>query len=337
VNLDNQVQAYLKAIREHGGAVNTSLTIAIGTGIAMRDSKFASIHCNDNFELSKDWAKYLMQRMGLVQRRTSTKAKVDVKDFEEIKKRFLLDVRNVMEMDEIPADLVINFDQTAVHYVPVDNWMMAKEGSKRAEIIGKDDKCQITEVLGGTMSGDFLPVQLVYQGTTNCCLPSFKFPDDWDITYSYNHWCNETTMLDYMHKILFPYCAKKRSELALPPDYRALVLFDNFNGQCTEEILTLLDNNNINAIIIPANCTDKLQPLDLTVNKPVKDFLRREFRDWYAKQVWSQLDEDRIELIDLRLTTIKPLGAQWMTNAFDYIKSKPDIIKNGFSSAGISQ
>ena len=45
--------------------MNTSLTIAIGTGIAMRDSKFASIHCNDDFELSKDWAKYLMQRMGL--------------------------------------------------------------------------------------------------------------------------------------------------------------------------------------------------------------------------------------------------------------------------------
>ena len=33
VNLDNQVRAYLKAICERGGAVNTSLTIAIGTGI----------------------------------------------------------------------------------------------------------------------------------------------------------------------------------------------------------------------------------------------------------------------------------------------------------------
>ena len=121
-NLDRQVQAYLYAVCERGGAVNTSLTIAIGTEIAMRDSKFASIHCNDDFELSKDWAKYLMQCMGLVKRRASTKAKVDVADFEKIKKGFLLDVHNVMEMDEIPPDLVINFDQTAVHYVPVDNW-----------------------------------------------------------------------------------------------------------------------------------------------------------------------------------------------------------------------
>jgi len=129
--------------------IRTSLTIAIGTGIAMRDSKFASIHCNNDFELSKDWAKYLMQRMDLVKRRESTKAKVGVADFEKIKKGFLLDVHNVMEMDKILPDLVINFDQTAVHYVPVDNWTMAKEGSKRVEIIGKDDKRQITAVLGG--------------------------------------------------------------------------------------------------------------------------------------------------------------------------------------------
>ena len=183
---------------------------------------------------------------------------------------------------------------------------MAKEGSKRVEIIGKDDKCQITAVLGGTMSGDFLPVQLVYKGTTNLCLPSFKFPDDWDISFSYNHQCNEKTMLDCMYKILFPYCAKKRSKLVLPPDYHALVLFDNFTGQCTEKILTLLDDTSINVIIIPANCTDRLQPLDLTVNKSVKDFLRRQFRDWYAQQACSQLDEDRIELIDLHLTTMKP-------------------------------
>ena len=66
-----------------------------------------------------------------------------------------------------------------------------------------------------------------------------------------------------------------------------------------EEILTLLDNNHINVIIIPANCTDRLQPLNLAVNKSVKDFLRKEFRKWYADQVCSQLDENRIELIDL--------------------------------------
>ena len=69
---------------------------------------------------------YLMQCMGLVKHRTTTKAKLDVKFFEEIKKGFLLDIHNVMEMDEIPPDLIMNFDQTAVpmYQLIIGRWPM---------------------------------------------------------------------------------------------------------------------------------------------------------------------------------------------------------------------
>ena len=90
---------------------------------------------------------------------------------------------------------------------------MEKQGSKRVKIIGKDDKRQITVVLAGTMAGDFLPVQLVYQGTTSRCLPPYKFPQDWDITYSPNHWSNEDTMASYLQKVIFPYIRKSRMNL----------------------------------------------------------------------------------------------------------------------------
>ena len=75
--------------------------------------------------------------------------------------------------------------------------------------------------------------------------------------------------------------------------------------------------------------------MDLTVNKALKDFLRSQFQKWYAEEVCSQLDEGSVQLIDLRLSTMKQLGARWMISGFDCIKSSPDIIKNGFSSAGI--
>ena len=72
----------------------------------------------------------------------------------------------VVSMDEIPKELIINFDQTGIHYVPVSNWKMAEEGAKRVELVGKDDKRQLTAVFAGSMSGEFLPPQLVYQGVT---------------------------------------------------------------------------------------------------------------------------------------------------------------------------
>ena len=57
----------------------------------------------------------------------------------------------------------------------------------------------------------------------------------------------------------------------LAVDHPAVVIFDNFKAQCTSELLTILDENNINVILIPANCTDRLQPLDISVNKAVKN------------------------------------------------------------------
>ena len=252
--IDSQVQAYIKHLRENGAIVNTSIVIAVAKGIIMKDT---SLPCVDAMSyLTKDWAKYLMQRMGLVKRRASTKAKVDVKNFDELKGNFLGDIKNVMLMDEIPQELIINFDQTGINYIPISSWTMEEAGKKRVEIIGKDDKRQITAVFGASMSGDFLPVQLVYQGKSKKCLPPFEFPPEWDINFSENHWSNEHTMLCYFRKVVFPYLNKKRAELNLPSDYPALLLFDNFKGQCTNDVLQLLDSHNVNIVIVPANCTD---------------------------------------------------------------------------------
>ena len=59
-------------------------------------------------------------------------------------------------------------------------------------------------------------------------------------------------MRDYINKILIPYIKKKRTELKLPSDQRALVLFDKFKGQCTSSILELLEENNISVVMLIA-------------------------------------------------------------------------------------
>ena len=103
-----------------------------------------------------------------------------------------------------------------------------KEGHKRVEIIGADNKKQITYVFAGTLTGDFLSPQLVYKGTTSRCLPTVQFPSDWDITYTEHHWSNEQTMIHYEQKILLPYIAKKKKELKLQDSQRALVIYDQY-------------------------------------------------------------------------------------------------------------
>ena len=150
-----------------------------------------------------------------------------------------------MSLEEIPPELIINWDQTGINYVPVGSWMMEKEGAWRVELAGKDDKCQLTAVSGGSMAGDCLPPQLIYQGKTCWYIPKIDFPDDWHVIFSANHWSNERTMTDYLEKILLPYVERKRQELRLASSYPVLVIFDNFKAQCTAEILQMLNDHHI--------------------------------------------------------------------------------------------
>ena len=158
--------------------------MAVGEGIVMeRDANLLA--CNGgSIVLTKEWARYVLQRMRMVKCRANTKIKVTVEDFDELKKLFLLDIRNIVQMDEVPAQLIINWDQTGINYVPASNWTMEQVGSNQIETAGKDDKQELTAVFGCSMAGDFLLPQLVYQGKTNRCLPQYKFPAGWDISFA---------------------------------------------------------------------------------------------------------------------------------------------------------
>lgn len=202
-----------------------------------RDSNLLCGH----IKLTKDWAKYLLQRMNFVKRHNTSTAKVSVENFDQPKAQFLFDIKSIVEIEEIPQHLIINWDQTVIKYVPVSSWTMDSEGSKQVQVIGADDKRQITAVFGVTLSGDFMYLQLIYQGTTTKCLPSVRFPPDWHVTFTENHWLNENTMEDYLDKILLPYIDRKRSENKLDKTHPALVIYDTFCGQCTQKILEKLE------------------------------------------------------------------------------------------------
>ena len=48
--------------------------------------------------------------------------------------------------------------------------------------------------------------------------------------------------------------------------------------------------------------------MDLSINKALKDYLKSQFQKWYAEEVCCQVEEACIQLIDLNLSTVKPLG-----------------------------
>ena len=51
-------------------------------------------------------------------------------EFKLQKEGFLNDICAEVIMNDIPEDLIFNWDQTGIHLVPVSEWTMEKQGTK---------------------------------------------------------------------------------------------------------------------------------------------------------------------------------------------------------------
>ena len=111
--MDRQVRAYLIALGANGAIVNTATAIGCA-----KDNNLPAAN-GRHIGLTKHWRKNLLSHMGFVKRRPSTKSKVAVQNFKELKAEFLLDIKTVVEKVKSPFDLIINWDKTGIHYVPV--------------------------------------------------------------------------------------------------------------------------------------------------------------------------------------------------------------------------
>ena len=81
--------------------------------------------------------------------------------FQELQEVFLTDIKAEVLFNDVRRELVFNWDQTAVKYVPTGEWIMHHYKEKIIPIANSDDKRQIAAVLAITLTGDFLPPQMI--------------------------------------------------------------------------------------------------------------------------------------------------------------------------------
>jgi len=61
--------------------------------------------------------------------------------------------------------------------------------------------------------------------------------------------------------------------------------------------------------------------MDLSVNNAFKNSMKQQFSKWYSSMVHKNCSTDGISpAVDLRMSIMKPLGAKWIKNAYNYVK-----------------
>ena len=115
---------------------------------------------------------------------------------------------------------------------------------------------------------------------------------------------------------------------------------DSFKGQDNDTLKLLLPENNCDVAIVPHNLTNKFQPLDLSVNRAVKLFIQNKYNDWFADQVFTQLQNGKYPTdgqILSKLSDLKPISATWIVDWYNHVIKEKEMIARGFDTAGISE
>jgi hypothetical protein len=63
------------------------------------------------------------------------------------RKRFLADLVTTVEMEDLPPELVLDWDQTGIKLAPVSSHTMDKQGSVCVEVAGVTDKLLLITAL----------------------------------------------------------------------------------------------------------------------------------------------------------------------------------------------
>ena len=111
--------------------MSARIAMAAARGILLKCDRTKLAEFGGHVELNRQWAHSLLKQMKFVQRNSNTaKSKASEANFAEQKKVFLNDVVATVTMEEIPAELILNWDQTGIKVVPSSTWTMEERGAK---------------------------------------------------------------------------------------------------------------------------------------------------------------------------------------------------------------
>uniref|UniRef100_A0A5S6Q763 DDE-1 domain-containing protein n=1 Tax=Trichuris muris TaxID=70415 RepID=A0A5S6Q763_TRIMR len=102
--------------------------------------------------------------------------------------------------------------------------------------------------------------------------PNVNFPHGALVHFHENAWMDEAGVRLWIDKIW-----RKRPGHA---NNSSLLIWDSFRSHTTEVIKNHLKECKVQTAVIPGGLTSILQPLDVCLNKPFKDYLREEWNEW---------------------------------------------------------
>ena len=107
VELDSEVCDYICNLREEGGVISTNIVQSIGRGVVLKRNKSLLPEFGGTLELSREWARSILDRLNFRKRKATKGIKHLPDDFENVKADYLQRLEKTVKKYDIPDDLII--------------------------------------------------------------------------------------------------------------------------------------------------------------------------------------------------------------------------------------
>ena len=199
------------------------------------------------------------------------------------------------------------------------NTTVEQSGSKTVSILSTGhERSNFTVVLACLADGTKLPSVIIFKLKK---IPREEFPEGVVIRANSQGWMNEEEMIWWIENIW-----SKRSQRGSNP--RSLLVLDSFSAHKTEVVKKRLREKKTNIAIIPGRLTFKLQPLDVSLNKPFKAKVRNQYNHWMSEAIKEYTPSGKIKRPSYSLV------ATWIKESWEAMDI--NMIRHSFKCCGIS-
>ena len=221
-----------------------------------------------------------MHRNDLVLRYRTHISQTLPKDLETKIAAFNVEVASIFDNGDYPLDYVCNMHETPVFLDLLPGKVIDKKGKKTINVrTTGSDKNRITATLCCAASGKMLPSFVIFKGKTIRLLKKVTAPTGVVCSTQSKAWMDEIRMLEWIEKIWAPYVGNGSNP--------ALLSLDTFSGHLTRTVKDAFAKVGTKLLVIPGGCTSVLQPLDVSINKPFKSFIRHQWCERMVKEAES--------------------------------------------------
>jgi len=178
-------------------------------------------------------------------------------------------------IEGVPPSNIFNYDETNLKDDPGAQKCIFRKGTKYCEKVQNTSKSATSIMFCGSADGKMLPPMVVYKAANVYERWKAGGPKGAEYSCSKSGWFDSFQFQRWFFKIMLP--AANR----LPG--KKVILGDNLASHLNKEVIDACKKYDIAFCCLPPNSTDKLQPLDVAIFGPLKEYWRQILRAYKAK------------------------------------------------------